>query len=135
MKAANLLLASGLALGLALTLPALVAAGPLAKKPSPADVAEVWGVRHAGFTHVHVEARAGWHLNTAYPARLTLGDRKIPLSEAHLSEARGDTARGATWTVEGLHVSEGIVRAAFCDARSCAPPMDIRFGVLGGGGR
>ena len=124
-------------LTLAAVITAAGEAGSLPPTRNFTDVAEITAGRHAGWTSVSVVAKPGWHLNTAAPLRLTLGDHRLGLKEAHLRspEPRTNSAEGASWTVEGLHVSEGTLRAAFCTDRMCLPPFTQTFPIRGGGGR
>lgn len=112
-------------------------ARPLPPTHNFTDVAEVTAGRHAGWTSVSVVAKPGWHLNTAAPLRLTLGDRRLGLKEAQLRAPEPDknSAVGASWSVEEVHVSEGTLRAAFCTPRQCLPPFTQTFPIRGGGGR
>lgn len=112
-------------------------AGSLPPTRVMSDVAQITAGRHAGWTSVSVVAKPGWHLNMAGPLRLTLGDLRLGLAEAHLRapEPHANAAAGASWTVEGVHVSEGRLTAAFCTDRSCLPPLTQTFPIRGGGGR
>lgn len=126
---------AGLTLAAGLT--AAGTAGSLPPTRNFSDVAEVTAGRHAGWTSVSVVAKPGWHLNIAAPLRLTLGARRLGIEEAHLRspEPHANSAAGASWTVEGVHVSEGTLRAAFCTDRHCLPPFTQTFPIRGGGGR
>lgn len=75
-------------------------------------------------TSVSVTSKSGWHINTAAPLNLTLGDVRVDISSAKLTNPGqwANEMEGVSWEVDGPYTETGILVVAFCTDKVCFPP-------------
>ncbi len=76
-----------------------------------------------------IQGTGEWYVNTVFNMKLTLGKVVRRTKHAKFEKKNGaDKAKRAVFTVRDA-AARGVIKAVFCNATSCTPPLKAKFAV------